>query len=149
MLIPNIAAMVSKAMEVAQQALSAAQSALTGVTTLQTASEYQPGDSISFNEIAIPGFITTSTTCMYLMFPLDKPISSAVKSITATGKLTIRGVNGYVEGSSGKQFSDYDIYIVRTQSCIGLRLTKGSALEGATNNTPFGAWIQDATFTFN
>lgn len=111
--------------------------------------EYHPGDSISFNEIAIPGFITTSTTCMYLMFPLDKPISSAVKSITATGKLTIRGVNGYVEGSSGKQFSDYDIYIVRTQSCIGLRLTKGSALEGATNNTPFGAWIQDATFTFN
>ena len=116
---------------------------------VQDATEYQPGDSISFNQIALCGFITTGATSMYYCVPLAKPVSSAVSGITATGGFTARGVNGYVEGSGINDFSNYAVYIYYNSSCaLSLRIVKDSALEGAANNTPVSAYFTDFVIRF-
>lgn len=149
MLTLNPDAAAARAKQQAAAAQSTASSAQADVAALETASEYRPGDTLHFDQVAIPGFITTSTTQMCLMFPLDKALSGDVSTISVQGHLTVRGVQGYVEGTSGKDFSDFDVLVQPQESCLGVRLTKGSALDGAVNNTPFGAWIEDTVFTFS
>lgn len=116
---------------------------------VKNATEYQPGDSITFDQIALSGFITTGATSMYYCVPLAKPVSSAVSGITATGSFTARGVSGYVEGSNPNDFSGYTVNVYSNSSCaLSLRIVKDSAFDGAVNNTPVGAYFNDFVIRF-
>ncbi len=150
MLIPNLAAMVSKAMEVALQALFAAQSALAGVNALQSASEYQPGDSITVRTCS-PGWLTSTRTRIYFDIPLNKPVNSKVTGVQLNGgTITSRGVGGYLVGTSTGGENVNTLNITADVQTLNVRcyITKDGGFDG-TNNTPVTSDVYGVTLTFN
>lgn len=105
---------------------------------------YEAGDSIKLNsgQAVFPGFITSSTKNVYFSIPLTKPI--AASSVSISGEVVGRGVNGYVNGTSGTDSpfnlqggTNYTVsFYIKKDMGIRVLVSFNSAITNATNNTP-------------
>ena len=110
--------------------------------------EYHPGDIISMDVQTLTGYLTTNATDIVLMIPICKPIGNDVSTVSISGTLILRGVNGYVGGREGITVQDYTNSVVFNGSVINLRIRNTEAWDGATNNTPAGGQFS-GTVTFS
>lgn len=149
MLIPNLATMISKATADAQQAMEAARQAQADADALQTASEYQPGDSITLR-VCAPGWLTSTRTRIYFDIPLNRPVSDRVVGVQlSSGTITSRGVGGYLIGTStgGESTDGLDITADVQAMCIRCYIYKAGGFDG-TNNTPVTSDVYGVRLTF-
>lgn len=138
----------------------AVKAAIDSLTTAVNSLSYHRGDVIKPYRTPKIGYITGSNLNIYISIPLSKPVGSDVTGATVTGTITIRGVGGYVGGSSGISLSDTSVVTgiavygpwVTSQSDndIVIVLTLASAPSGATNNTPLAIYFDaNARITFS
>lgn len=119
---------------------------------------YEAGDTITFPNISAvwSGYVTSSTTELYLYIPLDKPVLA--KGFTPSGTVMCRSVNGYINGTAWAastainlaKISSYTGVLYQiSPSGLLIRLTNASAIANATNNTPVTATpYNEVTITF-
>lgn len=113
---------------------------------------YRIGDSITTGA-PLNGLITSSTkSCIFTLF-LDKPLDPSVSTFTITNlKGALRGVSGYVDGTSNSTdlLSTYSCYISKsTPSQLKIYVDSDTTMTNVTNNTPVCLYGGTLTVTFS
>ena len=117
---------------------------------------YIAGDSFTITDaICISGMISNGKKTLYLTIPINRPILGN-PTVSITGKIRMRGVNGYLGNASDKDNSIIDLsatnkgfsYSAEVAENVGiyLQITFDSALTNATNNSPV-ACVRNTTLT--
>ena len=96
---------------------------------------YIIGGSLSVGLNEFPGVIISSGTVIRFTIPLDKPVASSVTTVTMSGSVTVRGINGTVIEQAVSSFQSSSASI-RPGIGIYCTLTMSSAPATAANNTP-------------
>ncbi len=124
----------------------------------QEDTQYQPGDKIEItgegeDYIVLIGYITSSSTVINCTFPLSKPISKAVKSVTISEAEVVGRQNGkYIIGESTttEKISTPKGYLVgANHDSLRLKLTLSEAPQEAVNNDLLALKLCKFTMTFN
>lgn len=101
-------------------------------------SEWWSGLSLSVPNATLNGYISSGSQEIVLCLPVGRPITAPGVSVSSmTGVL--RGVGGYIQGSSNINFkSGYttSAYIDDDAGLVWIHIIKSSAFDNATNNTP-------------
>lgn len=89
----------------------------------------------------LSGIISNSTTKVYLLLPLGKPVASGVAASVTALKGTLRGAQGYIDGGGEINFKSGSTYTVGTilEPAVGLlsiTIKKSSVFTNVTNNSP-------------
>ena len=113
---------------------------------------YKPGDTVTLTYVAIvPGFITASQKNIDFTIALDRPVLASSVSFTSL-PATIRGISGYVLGSSAINFvsnQDYSVTAYVVNGLITVYVTGTNAVT-TSNNTPVMVTLGAGTsFTFS
>ena len=112
---------------------------------------YEAGDSVTIDTV-YAGFVTSSSKKFYFMIPLSKPVLS--KKVTLSGKVSGRGINGYVLDSHNNPVDLEKTVDPFTTALIvegGVRVImeyEAAQETGVTNNTPIN-WVGAITLTFS
>ena len=117
---------------------------------------YHKGDAIKLYRTPKIGYITSNTLNFYISIPLSKPVSSDVTGASITGRIIIRGVNGYVGGSTGFDLSDTTVVdsiavqgsfnnANQGENDVTLIISVKSALSGSVNNTPVAVGFDNSS----
>lgn len=117
---------------------------------------YKAGDSFTITDaICISGMISNAKKTLYLTIPINRPILGN-PTVSITGKINMRGVNGYLRNASDSDNSIIDLsatnkgfsYSAAVAENVGiyLQITFDSALTNATNNSPV-ACVRNTTLT--
>lgn len=120
---------------------------------------YKPGDKYtSLGYYALPGFLTGASKQIQLTLTVDKSLKN-ISTITVNKLyINMRGVGGYVDGSSYKDYvaaTGYTVSAIKSSnSTIYITLTADTAFPDTTpNNTPVTALASSAAgnleLTFN
>ena len=119
---------------------------------------WNAGDEITIgsNVFAFAGFITSSTTVLFITIPVGKPIRAT--GATVSGCICVRTIKGYINSGNTDGFnvngSGYTSSVTIANAEMGLlhlRIAKSSAYTNATNNTPIvamGGGTTPLTITF-
>ena len=99
--------------------------------------------------------ISNAKKTLYLTIPINRPILGN-PTVSITGKINMRGVNGYLGNASDKNNSIIDLaatnkgfsYSAEVAENVGiyLQITFDSALTNAVNNSPV-ACVRNTTLT--
>ena len=104
---------------------------------------FKSGDSFSTSySYLLSGIVTSDAKEMALDFTLPYPMLG-VSSVSASSfKGNVRGVGGYVDGSSNPEWTSGYTFTITILSDNRLRfdITKSTAFSNATNNTPVAFW---------
>ena len=96
------------------------------------------------------GYVTSSTKTIYFMVVVDKSLED-ISTISVTQCIgAIRGVSGYVDGSSSSTdwTTGYTIATAKVSNhCVRIAITKSTAFTNVTNNTTLSADL-DVTLKF-
>lgn len=117
---------------------------------------YIAGDSFTItHSICISGMISNAKKTLYLTIPINRPILGN-PTVSITGKINMRGVNGYLGNASDNNNSIIDLavtnkgfsYSAEVAENVGiyLQITFNAALHNAVNNTPV-ACVKNTTLT--
>ena len=117
---------------------------------------YIAGDSFTItNSICISGMISNGKKTLYLTIPINRPILGN-PTVSITGKINMRGVNGYLGNASDNNNSIIDLaatnkgfsYSAEVAENVGiyLQITFNEALHNAVNNSPV-ACVRNTTLT--
>lgn len=138
----------------------AVKAAIDSLTTAINSLYYHKGDAIKPYRNPKIGYITSNGQTIYITIPLSKPVGSDVTGATVTGTITIRGVGGYVGGSSGFNLNDTSVVTAvsvygswvnaQSEDDLLIALNLASAPSGAQNNTPIAVYFDaNARITFS
>ena len=113
---------------------------------------YTVGDTFSVGNLAMMnGYLTTSSTHLYMQLPLSKPVDiTKVKGATVTNFVaTIRGVGGYL-GSVETDFvaTASAIKCFPYENGLTIRVTVSTAYPIELNNTPIAVSIMSLALNF-
>lgn len=112
---------------------------------------YKSGDTITFTEIVLVGFVSASTQNLYFSVILPKSLANITTINITSLSAELRGIDGYLNNVSGYvQYvgaSGYTITSVKgSDNSLNITLSKSSAFTNTTNNTPVAT---RATMTIN
>ena len=112
---------------------------------------YKPGDTITFTEIVLVGFISNATKNLYFSVILPKNLANITSVNITSFNAELRGINDYLNNSAGyTQYvgaSGYTLTSVKgSDNSLNITLSKSTAFTNATNNTPISARV---TLTLN
>ena len=115
---------------------------------------WKAGNTLTINSMMpLSGIISSSTKSLHVLLPLGKPVASGVTASVTALKGTVRGAQGYIDGSSEINFKSGSTYTVSTalERAVGLlriSITKSSAFTNVTNNTPVNLLTTALTVSF-
>ena len=112
---------------------------------------YKSGDTITFTEIVLVGFISNSTKSLYFSVILPKNLANITTVNITSFSAELRGINDYLNNTAGYvQYvgaSGYTLSSVKgSDNSLNITLVKSTAFTNATNNTPISARV---TLTMN
>ena len=112
---------------------------------------YKSGDTITFTEIVLVGFISNATKSLYFSVILPKNLANITSVNITSFSAELRGINDYLNNTAGYvQYvgaSGYTLNSVKgSDNSLNITLIKSSAFTNATNNTPISARV---TLTMN
>ena len=111
---------------------------------------YIPGDTFSDVDWWTAGYVTSGGTQIEFDIYLPKRLDN-VSIELVSGKFLARGVDGYVEGTTGIDFKGNGIStsIYKNKgNRISIRVTKSTAFTGVANNTPVGIALSSISLKF-
>lgn len=99
---------------------------------------YKTKDTFAATSTVLNGFVTTSATKVYLSMYLPKSMKNVTEVEVTRLYGNMRGVAGYLDGSSNIEFTEGSystVATIRDGNMIRIAITKNAAFDNATNNT--------------
>ena len=107
---------------------------------------YKSGEVETINRINTAGFITSGTTSVRFMTPLNKD-ATGLNIKVQSGQIWIRTVDGTYVANNDNILSNNTIKIENNGKSICIQLTYNSALD-MKNNTPVGIDVESLVLIF-
>lgn len=107
---------------------------------------YKPGDIVNFGNNTFAGYISSTNRYLYFTIPLNK--LNKANSVTLSGNIVGRGINGYISDTQWTTESGfintidlsggdgYTTSVTLSNNCINVIFKYTEAITNTTNNTP-------------
>ena len=115
---------------------------------------HKAGDSVvvapNTTQIPLSGFLTAGSKSIYMFIPLNKrPIGVTGLTFSASSKIYVRGISGYIlNGSLMNTFTKYIDAVTENGIVVRVEKTDGTAFDG-TNNTAINVALSECTVTLS